>query len=149
MVMTGDISNNIAYRLLQGASLLKRLFYVRSTIIPSVAAHVCAFTDCFFDPRAVRCIFAPAMVHEASFTGALRIIFWILLVSFIIRLVVRLATPYVVKKSEDVLRRRMEEFQNQQRQQNQPRRNEGEVTIESRKPPKDDGEFTDYVEIKE
>lgn len=89
------------------------------------------------------------MVYEASFSGALRIIFWILLISFIIRIVVRLATPYVVKKSEDVLRRRMEEFQNQQRQQQQRQRTEGDVTIESRKPRKDDGEYTDYVEIKD
>lgn len=89
------------------------------------------------------------MVHEASISGVFRILFWILFISFLIRLVVRLATPYVVKKSEDALRRRMEEFQNQQRQQHQPQRHEGEVSIESRKPRKDDGEFTDYVEIKE
>lgn len=127
----------------------KAPFFVGTNPVGSIAAPFCLFTDCFFDPTLIHRIFAPAMIYEASFYGALRIIFWILLISFIIRLVVRMATPYVVKKSEDVLRRRMEEFQNQQRQQNQPSRSEGEVTIESRKPRKDDGEFTDYVEIKE
>lgn len=35
--------------LLQGASLLKRLFHFCSGVIQSVAAKVCSFTDCFFD----------------------------------------------------------------------------------------------------
>lgn len=89
------------------------------------------------------------MIYEASISGALRIIFWIIFISFLIRLIVRLATPYVVRKSEDVLRRKMEEFQRQQRQQQQPPRHEGDITIESRNPRRDDGEFTDYVEIKD
>jgi hypothetical protein len=84
---------------------------------------------------------------EASFSGLLRVIFWILVVSAIIRLVAYLATPYVVRKAEETLRSRM---QNQQGQRDQ--RREGEVTVEPPKKkstPDKGGEYVDYVEIKD
>jgi hypothetical protein len=88
------------------------------------------------------------MVYESSFSGIIRIIFWIILVSFIIRLVARMALPLVVKKAEQKMRERAQQFEESQR----PPRNEGEVTIE--KPKRSgkgsaDGEYTDYIEVKD
>ncbi|MFM7234996.1 MAG: hypothetical protein ACKO7B_15725 [Flavobacteriales bacterium] len=88
------------------------------------------------------------MVHEASLGGIIRILFWILVVSFIIRLVARLAIPYVVRGAQE---RMQEQMRNQQRAR-EDRRREGEVRVESNKGGKgrkEGGEYVDYVEIKE
>ena len=88
------------------------------------------------------------MVYEASLGGVLKIIFWILVVSFIIRLVARLAIPHVVRGAQE---RMQEQMRNQQRAR-EDRRREGEVRVESNTRPKgrnNDGEYVDYVEIKE
>ena len=88
------------------------------------------------------------MVYEASLAGILRIIFWILVVSFVIRLIARLAIPHVVRAAQD---RMQEQMRNQQRTQ-EDRRKEGEIRVESNNRDKgrnDDGEYVDYVEIKE
>lgn len=85
--------------------------------------------------------------QEASFTGVIRIIFYFFLISFIIRLVAKLALPYVIKKGEEAMRERAGQFH-----QPQSNRKEGEVTIETkgRKSSKkdDDDEYVDYVEIR-
>ena len=84
---------------------------------------------------------------EASFSGLLRVIFWILLVSAAIRLVAHVATPYVVRKAEETLRSRMQNHQG-----TQDRRKEGEITVEppKKKPAQDKGgDYVDYVEIKD
>ena len=88
------------------------------------------------------------MVYEASLAGILRIIFWILVVSFVIRLIARLAIPQVVRAAQD---RMQEQMRNQQRTQ-EDRRKEGEIRVESNNRDKgrnDDGDYVDYVEIKE
>ena len=88
------------------------------------------------------------MVYEASLAGILRIIFWILVVSFVIRLIARLAFPHVVRAAQD---RMQEQMRNQQRTQ-EDRRKEGEIRVESNNRDKgrnDDGDYVDYVEIKE
>jgi hypothetical protein len=88
------------------------------------------------------------MVYEASLAGILRIIFWILVVSFVIRLIARLAIPHVVRAAQD---RMQEQMRNQQRTQ-EDRRKEGEIRVESNNRDKgrnDDGDYVDYVEIKE
>jgi hypothetical protein len=88
------------------------------------------------------------MVYEASLAGILRIIFWILVVSFVIRLIARLAIPHVVRAAQD---RMQEQMRNQQRAQ-EDRRREGEVRVETNNRDKgrnNDGEYVDYVEIKE
>jgi hypothetical protein len=88
------------------------------------------------------------MVYEASLAGILRIIFWILVVSFVIRLIARLAIPHVVRAAQD---RMQEQLRNQQRAQ-EDRRKEGEIRVESSnrdKGRRDDGDYVDYVEIKE
>jgi hypothetical protein len=84
---------------------------------------------------------------EASFSGLLRVIFWILVVSAAIRLIAYLATPYVVRKAEETLRSRM---QNQQRPQDH--RKEGDVIVEPTKKkqnPDKGGDYVDYIEIKD
>lgn len=88
------------------------------------------------------------MVYEASLGGIVKIILWILFISFIIRLVARLAIPHVVRAAQD---RMQEQMRNQQRAREDQRR-EGEVRVESNtrnKGRKDDGDYVDYVEIKE
>ncbi len=82
-------------------------------------------------------------LFQASFSGVLRIILWFLLISFIIRLVARLALPMVVRKAEQAMR---------EKQQGPINRKEGEVTIERPKSKTRDsvgGEYVDYVEIRD
>lgn len=85
---------------------------------------------------------------EASISGVFRIIFYILIFSALLRLIARLAVPYVVKKSQDNLRKQAEDFYRQQ----QPQRPEGEVRVETKanaNSKSNDGEYVDYVEIKD
>jgi hypothetical protein len=88
------------------------------------------------------------MIHEASFSGVLRILFWIFAISFAIRLLARLALPHVMRKAEEKMRENMRRQQESQR----PSRREGDVSIDSSKfdgKNKNDGEYVDYVEIKD
>ncbi|MEN9639496.1 MAG: hypothetical protein RLZZ262_1364 [Bacteroidota bacterium] len=86
------------------------------------------------------------MIYEASFRGLLNFIFWLVAISFILRFIARLATPYVVRKAQEQMRNQMfgqDPYQSQHRQ-----RPEGEVTVE-KKPKQNPGEYTDYIEIKD
>lgn len=87
--------------------------------------------------------------YEASFTGVIRIILWILVISFIIRLIARLALPVVIKKAEQNMRQRAEEF----RRQHDAQRPEGDVKIVNKETKNNnknsDGEYVDYIEIKD
>ena len=89
------------------------------------------------------------MVYEASLSGILRIIFWIIAISFLLRLIARLALPYVMRRAEENMRQKMNDFQNSQR----PTRTEGDVSIDNGGSPNNsknrDGEFVDYIEIKD
>jgi hypothetical protein len=88
------------------------------------------------------------MVYEASLGGVIRIILWILVISFIIRLVARLALPHVIKGAQE---RMQEEMRRRQEAQRPPRR-EGQVTVESDKRSSSNthkGDYVDFVEIKE
>jgi len=56
--------------------------------------------------------------------------------------------PYVVKKSQENLRKQAENYYSQQ----QPQRPEGEVRVETKantNSKSNDGEYVDYVEIKD
>jgi hypothetical protein len=88
------------------------------------------------------------MYQEASFSGVLRILFWFFVISMAIRLLARLLLPYILKKSEQTMRARMQQMQDQQR----PQRHEGEVTIEKNSSAHKSagaGDYVDYVEIKD
>lgn len=91
------------------------------------------------------------MIYEASLSGVVRLIFWIIAISFVIRLIARLALPLVVNKAQESMKRQAEQFYRQQQEAARPRR-EGEVTVESttRKPHQaPSGDYVDFVEIKE
>jgi hypothetical protein len=87
------------------------------------------------------------MIHEASLSGILRIIFWILVISFIVRLVARLALPHVVRKANE----RMNENIRRQDEARRPARPEGHVTIENdaARKTKSGDDYVDFVEIKD
>lgn len=88
------------------------------------------------------------MVYEASLGGVLRIILWILAISFIIRLVARLAIPHVVRGAQE----RMQEEMRRRQEAARPPRREGQVTVETDKRSSsntDKGDYVDFVEIKE
>jgi len=88
------------------------------------------------------------MVYEASLSGIIRIIFWILVVSFIIRLVARLALPHVVRGAQE----RMQEEMRRRQEAARPPRREGDIRVETDRRGKDNdqgGEYVDFVEIKE
>jgi hypothetical protein len=88
------------------------------------------------------------MVYEASLAGIIRIIFWILVISFIIRLVARMALPHVVRGAQE----RMQEEMRRRQEAARPPRREGEVRVETDRRGKDHdqgGEYVDFVEIKE
>ena len=88
------------------------------------------------------------MVYEASLGGVLRIILWILAISFIIRLVARLAIPHVVRGAQE----RMQEEMRRRQEAARPPRREGHVTVETdsqRSSKTDKGDYVDFVEIKE
>jgi len=88
------------------------------------------------------------MVYEASLGGVFRIILWILIISFIIRLVARLAIPRVVRGAQE----RMQEEMRRRQEAARPPRREGQVTVETDKRSSayaDKGDYVDFVEIKE
>lgn len=88
------------------------------------------------------------MVYEASFSGIIKILFWIFFISFLIRLIARMALPHVMRKAQE----RMNENARQFNERQQPIRPEGDVTIEKGKSSKggsDGGDYINYVEIKD
>jgi len=89
------------------------------------------------------------IIIEASMIGIFRIILYVLLFTFIIRLVARLALPYVVKKASARMQDRMDEMQRQRQNAERP---EGHVTVEKKSTSsptkKEDGDFVDYEEVK-
>lgn len=88
------------------------------------------------------------MEYEASFSGILKILFWIFFVAFLIRLVANLALPRVIRKAEERMKENATRFRENQR----PIRPEGDVTIESNSSKHSsgsDGDFVDYIEIKD
>jgi len=83
----------------------------------------------------------------ASISGLLRIVFWLLLISFLVRLVARLALPHVIRKASEKM--------NNQYNAQQPPRKPGDVRVETPKKTPDtqdiakDAEYVDFKEIKE
>ena len=86
------------------------------------------------------------MIYEASWRGLFNFIFWLIAISFILRLFARLATPYVVRKAQEQMRDQMHHNDNHMHEQT--RRKEGEVTVEKNRKPQPE-EYSDYTEIKD
>jgi hypothetical protein len=86
---------------------------------------------------------------EASFGGIFRVLLYILLFSFLIRLVARMAMPYVLRKGEEAMR---EQARRHHETFNAQHRKEGEVTIEKENKGKGrsgNDEYVDFVEVKD
>jgi uncharacterized protein (UPF0332 family) len=76
----------------------------------------------------------PVMVVESSFSGFLRMLFWFFVISFLLRLVMRMY------------------FSTRYNRQSADHRREGEVTVEQKKKTRtlaDEGEYVDFIEIKD
>jgi ABC-type sulfate transport system permease component len=89
------------------------------------------------------------MIVEASLSGALKVIFYFLLFSFILSLVLKMMAPYALRKAEEAMReqarKQHDAFQSQGRK-------EGEVTVEKEtKRPGRSGndDYVDFIEIKD
>lgn len=89
------------------------------------------------------------MYYQASIGGLLRTVLTILIIIMIIRLIARLAYPIVIRKAEETMRQRADEFY---RRHEAPRQ-EGDIKVEKKKNTdthkKDDGDYVDFVEIKD
>ncbi len=86
-------------------------------------------------------------MSEASIGGVFRILFYILLFSFLVRLLARMAMPYVLRKGEEAMR---EQARRQHEAFHSQNRKEGEVTVEKEtknKSRKDNDDYVDFVEI--
>jgi len=91
--------------------------------------------------------------EEASVSGLLRTLFYFFLGYLIIKLIARMALPYVINKGEEAMRQRAAQFyENQRQQQAEQQRREGEVRVEQKQSAqskyKDEGDYVDFVEIK-
>jgi heme exporter protein D len=84
------------------------------------------------------------MYQMASLAGVLRIILWFFVIYFTIRLIIRIAAPVVIKKSQEALMREMER-QNARRSQ-QSTANSQQVNNKKNDP---EGEYVDFIEIKD
>jgi uncharacterized membrane-anchored protein YitT (DUF2179 family) len=92
------------------------------------------------------------IIEEASVSGLLRTLFYFFLGYMIIKLIARLALPYVISKGEEAMRQRAAQFYENQHKQAAEQRREGEVRVEQKQSAqskyKDEGDYVDFVEIK-
>ena len=92
------------------------------------------------------------IIEEASVSGLLRTLFYFFLGYMIIKLIARLALPYVISKGEEAMRQRAAQFYENQHKQSAEQRREGEVRVEQKQSGqskyKDEGDYVDFVEIK-
>ncbi|MEN9347621.1 MAG: DUF4834 family protein [Flavobacteriales bacterium] len=92
------------------------------------------------------------IIEEASVSGLLRTLFYFFLGYMIIKLIARLALPYVISKGEEAMRQRAAQFYENQHKQSAEQRREGEVRVEQKQSAqskyKDEGDYVDFVEIK-
>jgi len=93
------------------------------------------------------------IIYEASITGIFRLILILTVVYAVYKIITRLIVPSIMRKYINDFQQRYTE-QNQQQRNNQAQKKEGEISItyvdkdknKIRNP--DDGEYTDYEEIK-
>lgn len=90
------------------------------------------------------------MIYEASIGGVFRIILWIIVISLLIRFIARLTAPIIIRKVQDEMKQKM----NEHFESRQPKRSEGDVSINSSSShshikKNHEGEYVDYVEIKD
>ena len=78
-------------------------------------------------------------VAVATLGGVIRTIFWIILISYLLRFIARLSVQYAMNKTQEEVQR---QFQQQQRQQAHRHKSE----TKTKEPV---GEYVDYIEIKD
>lgn len=89
-------------------------------------------------------------MQEASFSGLLKTIFWIIIIYYAIRFLAKLFLPIVAKK---MVEKASEQFQQQnqqyQNQQHNQQENPNQTNIKSDKPREKNkvGEYIDYEEL--
>ena len=81
----------------------------------------------------------PTLMY-ATLGGVIRTIFWIILISYLLRFIARMSVQYAMNKTQ-------EEMQRQFRQQQQHYSNQNRPEEPKRKEPV--GEYVDYIEIKD
>lgn len=75
------------------------------------------------------------LVYESSLWGVIRILLWIIFISYLLRLIARMSVNYAMNKTKEELERHARQ-EAQRAEKNKPK-----------KPPV--GEYVDYIEIKD
>ena len=84
----------------------------------------------------------PALMY-ATLGGVIRTIFWIILISYLLRFIARMSVQYAMNKTQEEMQR---QFQQQQQQQQQQQYQNKHQSSKSHEPV---GEYVDYIEIKD
>ena len=90
------------------------------------------------------------MIYSLSVVGVLRTILWILAVYFIVKIISRLVTPFLVRYASKKMEQKFGQSFNNSNQQ--PKQREGETTIDKmphqkKSSNKNVGEYVDFEEI--
>lgn len=84
---------------------------------------------------------ANQLLVYATLGGVIRTIFWIILISYLLRFIARMSVQYAMNKTQEEMQRQFhqqQQYQQQQYQQKQSPRSKDPV-----------GEYVDYIEIKD
>ncbi len=84
---------------------------------------------------------ANQLLVYATLGGVIRTIFWIILISYLLRFIARMSVQYAMNKTQEEMQRQFhqqQQYQQQQYQQKQSTRSKDPV-----------GEYVDYIEIKD
>ncbi len=85
---------------------------------------------------------ADQLLVYATLGGVIRTIFWIILISYLLRFIARMSVQYAMNKTQEEMQRQFHQQQQYQQQQYQNKQH----------PPKGHesvGEYVDYIEIKD
>jgi hypothetical protein len=81
----------------------------------------------------------PALMY-ATLGGVIRTIFWIILISYLLRFIARLSVQYAMNKTQEEMQRQFQQQQQQQQYQNKQQSSKSHEPV---------GEYVDYIEIKD
>ena len=81
----------------------------------------------------------PALMY-ATLGGVIRTIFWIILISYLMRFIARMSVQYAMNKTQEEMQRQFHQQQQQQQYQNKQQSSKSHEPV---------GEYVDYIEIKD
>jgi hypothetical protein len=81
----------------------------------------------------------PALMY-ATLGGVIRTIFWIILISYLLRFIARMSVQYAMNKTQEEMQRQFQQQQHQQQYQNKQQSSKSHEPV---------GEYVDYIEIKD